>query len=244
MIRINIGSRCFAPNWFPSLLVLIVVPVMCRLGYWQFERAQEKVALQQQFEQRINTPALDFSALAGDLEDMRYQTIRMQGAYDAQHQFVLDNLPRERQVGYGIITPFQLSSGETVLVQRGWQPRALDRQKLPEVAVADNARSLQGKINFPGKAFGLGVMSLESGWPLRIQYIDYAAMSERLGREVLPMIVMLSDDEPDGYARGWQPIAQSPNKNYSYMFQWLAMAVAVIVLFISLNLVKRERREE
>ena len=240
MMAINIGSRCFAPNWFPTLLVLIVVPTMCRLGYWQFERAQEKIALQQQFEQRINTPVLDFSAVADDLPNMRYQAIRMQGAYDAQHQFVLDNLPRERQVGYGIITPFNLSSGETVLVQRGWQPRNLDRQKLPNVAVSNNMRSLQGKINFPGKAFGLGQMSLESGWPLRIQYVDYAAMSERLGREVLPMIVMLNDDQPDGYAQGWQPIAQKPNKNYSYMFQWLAMAVAVIVLYISLNLHKRE----
>jgi len=240
MMAINIGSRRFAPNWFPTLLVLIVVPTMCRLGYWQLERAQEKIALQQQFAQRINTPVLDFSAVADDFPNMRYQAIRMQGAYDAQHQFVLDNLPRERQVGYGIITPFNLSSGETVLVQRGWQPRNLDRQKLPDVAVSNNMRSLQGKINFPGKAFGLGQMSLESGWPLRIQYVDYAAMSERLGREVLPMIVMLNDDQPDGYARGWQPIAQKPNKNYSYMFQWLAMAVAVIVLYISLNLHKRE----
>lgn len=241
MIKINIGSRCFAPNWFPSLLVLIVVPVMCRLGYWQFERAQEKVALQEQFELRMNNAAVDFTGLSGGLEGMRYQTIRMQGAYDAQHQFVLDNLPRERQVGYGIITPFNLSSGETVLVQRGWQPRDLDRRQLPDVAVAENSRSVQGKINVPGKAFGLGEMSLESGWPLRIQYVDYAAMSERLDREVIPMIVMLNDEEPDGYARDWQPIAQSPNKNYSYMFQWLAMAIAVIVLFISLNLVKCEK---
>lgn len=240
MMTINIGARQFAPNWFPTLLVLIVVPIMCRLGYWQFERAQGKVELQQQFEQRIDSPAINFSALEGSLESMRYQTIRMQGAYDAQHQFVLDNLPRERQVGYGIITPLNLDSGETVLVQRGWQPSHLDRQQLPDVAVDAGPRTVEGKINSPGKAFGLGQMSLETGWPLRIQYVDYEAMSERLGRKVLPMIVMLNDDQSDGYARGWQPIAQSPNKNYSYLFQWLAMAVAVIVLYISLNLRKRE----
>lgn len=239
-MTINIGARQFAPNWFPTLLVLIVVPIMCRLGYWQFERAQGKVELQQQFEQRIDSPAINFSALEGSLESMRYQTIRMQGAYDAQHQFVLDNLPRERQVGYGIITPLNLDSGETVLVQRGWQSSHLDRQQLPDVAVDAGSRTVEGKINSPGKAFGLGQMSLETGWPLRIQYVDYEAMSERLGRKVLPMIVMLNDDQSDGYARGWQPIAQSPNKNYSYLFQWLAMAVAVIVLYISLNLRKRE----
>lgn len=241
MMTINIGARKFSPSWFPTLLVLIVVPIMCRLGYWQFERAQGKIELQQQFEQRLASPPINFTALEGSLENSRYQTIRMQGAYDAQHQFILDNLPRERQVGYGIITPFNLDSGETVLVQRGWQPRHLDRQQLPDVSVDENPRSVEGKINSPGKAFGLGAMSLETGWPLRIQYVDYPAMSERLGREVLPMIVMLNDDQPDGYARGWQPIVQSPNKNYSYMFQWLAMAVAVMVLYISLNLVKREQ---
>lgn len=240
MIAINLGSRRFAPSWFPTLLVLIVVPVMCRLGYWQFERAQEKISLQQQFEQRIDSAVVAFADVVDDLQSMRYQAIRMQGRYDAQHQFVLDNLPRERQVGYGIITPFILDSGATVLVQRGWQPRDLNRQTLPDVSVAENRRSIEGKINFPGKAFGLGEMSLESGWPLRIQYVDYAAMAQKLGREVMPMMVMLNDEQPDGYARGWQPTAQSPNKNYGYMFQWLAMAVAVIVLYISLNLRKRE----
>ena len=235
------GSRTFSPGVVPTLLVLIVVPIMCRLGYWQFERAQSKIELQQQFEQRLDSPAQDFSALQGELTRMRYQTVRMQGAYDAQHQFVLDNLPRGRQVGYGIITPFNLDSGETVLVQRGWQPRHLDRQQLPDVSVDENPRSVEGKINTPGQAFGLGEMSLETGWPLRIQYVDYPAIAARLGREVLPVIIMLNDEQPDGYARGWQPIAQSPNKNYSYMFQWLAMAVAVMVLYISLNLVKREQ---
>ena len=241
MIAINIGKRYFSSNWFPTLLVLIVVPAMCRLGYWQFERAQEKIALQEQFERHINTTALDFFEITGDLKSMRYQTIHMKGVYDAQHQFILDNLPHERQVGYGIITPFILSSGETLLVQRGWQPRALNRQKLPNVTVAENTRSIKGKINFPGKAFGLGPMSLESGWPLRIQYIDYVSMSERLGRDVLPMIIMLDDEQSDGYVRNWQFIAQNPNKNYSYMFQWLAMAITVVILYISLNLHKREK---
>lgn len=243
MLTVNIGSRQFAPSLLPTLLVLIVVPLFLWAADWQYGRAQQKIDLQQQVEQRINRPAVDFSVLADDLENNRYQTIRMQGQYDAEHQFLLDNQPREWQRGYAIITPFTLNSGQTVLVNRGWIAQPPSRDVLPDLKIEQQAQAIVGKINLPGKAFGLGDMSLESGWPLRIQYLDYEAIGKALGKTVEPMIVMLSADAPDGYDRSWQPASVGPMKHYGYMFQWLAMATAVLVLYISLNLKKRDNDE-
>lgn len=243
MIAFNIGGRRFSANWFPTLLVLVVIPLMCSLGMWQYGRAQEKVALQEQLEQRFANPAMSLAEVKNDLSSHRYQTIRITGRYDSEHQFILDNQPREWQSGYAVITPFELDSGETVLVNRGWQPQPPSRQVLPDIKVATTSRQIHGKIDVPGKAFGLGPMTLEQGWPLRIQYMDYKAVAEQLGKPVLPMILMLSDDESDGFVRQWRPVKAGPMKHYGYMFQWFAMATAVLVLYIVLNLRKREGDE-
>ncbi len=244
MIKLNIASRQFAPGWFATVLVLLLVPAMCALAHWQYGRAQEKRVLQQQVEQRIQRPARAFAELRDDLPNQRYQTIRITGRYDTEHQFLLDNQPREWQSGYAIITPLLLHTGELVLVNRGWVVQPPSREVLPALDIAQPLQTIQGKIDLPGKAFGLGQMTLEQGWPLRIQYLDYAAIAEVLGKPVLPLMLRLDADQPDGYDRHWQPASIGPMKHYGYMFQWLAMAVAVLVLYISLNLNKRERDDK
>lgn len=244
MIAFNIGSRRFSPSWFPTLLVLLVVPAMCALANWQYNRAQQKIDLQTQVEQRINRPAAAFSDVKDEIESNRYQSVEMTGTYDAKHQILLDNQPREWQRGYAIITPFSIKSGEIALVNRGWVAQPPSRDKLPDLTIQQPQQSITGKINLPGKAFGLGEMTRETGWPLRVQYLDYAAIEKALGKPVLPMVLMLNADEPDGYDRTWQPASVGPMKHYGYMFQWLAMAVAVLVLFVTLNLKKRSDNDE
>ena len=117
------------------------------------------------------------------------------------------------------------------------------RSELPDISINENVRQVRGVINVPGKAFALGEMSYEEGWPLRIQYLDYESVSARLEVNVLPLLVMLANDELDGYARDWQPVIKGPEKNYSYMFQWFAMALAVFVLYVLNGLRQQEDGE-
>jgi surfeit locus 1 family protein len=108
---------------------------------------------------------------------------------------------------------------------------------------------IQGKINLPGKAFGLGAMTLENTWPRRLQFVEYSAINALLASEgvddgVLPFVLMLDANEPDGLQRDWKPLPQGPEKHYAYMVQWFAMALTVCVIYFVLSIKTRENDGE
>lgn len=199
--------------------------------------------MQSRYEQSLQQAVSPLAALSGDWSEHLYREVEVQGEYDNAHQFLLDNQMQGQQAGYAVITPLILADGRTVLVNRGWLPRSASREQLPVVEVAEQVRMIRGRINLPGKAFGLGEMSYEQGWPLRLQYLDYPAIGQRLERQVEPFVLMLGTGQADGYVRNWQPVVDGPGKNYSYMGQWLAMATAVLFLYIVLNVKRRESHE-
>ena len=57
-------------------------------------------------------------------------------------------------------------------------------------------------------------------------------MEREIDQAVLPVVLLLDADEPDGYLRDWQPRQKGPMTNYSYAFQWFAMAAAVLAILV------------
>ena len=239
-IQCDLKQWRFSASWFATLLLLLVAPVMIRLGVWQYDRAQEKTALQLRFNEVTNAERVPLSqSMLNDLEGHRYKPVLASGKYLGQYQFILDNQPQGLISGYGVITPMLTEYG-VILVNRGWIERPVDRTQLPKVDVGEQARQIQGRINLPGKAFGLGPMTLESGWPRRIQYIDYLGMDELLKgvgiqEPLMPFVMMLAENDQNGYLRRWEPVAKGPEKHYAYMVQWFAMALTVCVIYLVLN---------
>lgn len=219
-----------------TLLVLVIVVVMVRAGFWQLGRAGQKVAMQQAFAAALHA---DPVTLNGDLprpEDVRYRKALATGEYLPGRQFLLDNRVQldERgvtRVGYEVLTPLRLTNGGVVLVNRGWVPAGRDRARLPDINVESGMRRIEGVVNLPGESFHLGEMDSDARWPRLIQFIDYNAMARRLQADVYPAVIMLAPGEADGYLRDWQPVVQGPRIHYSYAIQWFAMSLAVIILF-------------
>lgn len=219
-----------------ALLVLVIVLVMVRAGFWQLDRAGQKIAMQQAFAAALHAGPV---SLNGDLprpEDVRYRKALATGKYLPGRQFLLDNRVRVdgqgvRRVGYEVLTPLRLANGDVVLVNRGWVPAGRDRTQPPAVDVEPNMRRVEGVINLPGKSFHLGDMDSDARWPRLIQFIDYNAMARRLQANVYPAEIMLAPGEADGYLRDWQPVVQGPRIHYSYAIQWFAMSLAVVILF-------------
>ncbi|MGM0563005.1 MAG: SURF1 family protein [Pseudomonadota bacterium] len=248
-IAFNLGSRRFSAHWLPTVLVLLVVPVMLSLAHWQYDRARQKQALNDQMERHWEQSAselYDWSRAAQS--GWQFRRVVLRGQFDSGQQFLLDNRLHEQRAGYAVLTPFRHESGQTVLVRRGWVPRGAQRDQLPDVSVdgstPDGAeRVIEGRVYQPGDAFKLGEMSYEDGWPLRVQYIDYAAMSRALASELEPWLLVLEPEDRAAYEDDWVPVVDGPEQNYSYMGQWLAMAIAVIVLYLILNLRRRNGDE-
>jgi len=48
----QIGNKTFKPGIIPTIVFLLVLPVLLRLGFWQLDRAEEKRELIALFEQQ------------------------------------------------------------------------------------------------------------------------------------------------------------------------------------------------
>jgi len=122
--RANLGM--FSKTWFVILLAtLLVSGITAKLGFWQLGRAQTKEALNAITVARQLEPALRNDDLASGVvpEDWMQRSADLDGQWLPQFTVYLDNRSMKSQTGFFVLTPFQLSNGPVLLVQRGWVAR-------------------------------------------------------------------------------------------------------------------------
>ena len=161
-----------------------------RLGWWQLDRAQQKLDLQDRIAQRAEQPALPLAELARDAaaaQGQHYRRIVLRGRWLADRSVALDNRQMDARQGFFIVTPLLLASGDAVLVQRGWTARDFaDRSRVAAVPSAAGEVSLEGRIAPPpAKLFALG--SGEIG-PIR-QNLELADFAREIGVALRPLSV-------------------------------------------------------
>jgi surfeit locus 1 family protein len=231
----------FKPAVLPTLAAAITAGLLIGLGMWQLNRAQEKEVMLLQYEARSQEPPIQLRLPVRNRSAWRYCHVRMEGRFVDDHQFLLDNQVKQGEAGYHVFTPFTPSQDRlSVLVDRGWIPLGDSREKLPDVTVPSGKTRLNGLVYLPyEKAFSLGGMATgETGWPLRVQFIDFEQMEKRLERPLARLIIRLDPRSPHGYRREWQVVPFGPERHLGYAAQWFALAVAVLVIYVAVNLTR------
>ncbi|MGR9051654.1 MAG: SURF1 family protein, partial [Gammaproteobacteria bacterium] len=120
----------------PLLVYLLLMALLISLGRWQLSRSEEKAELLAQQAQRQSAPvtALDLNEFA-DMADRRYRRVEIEGRFDVDHQFLIDNQMRHGKPGFFVMTPLVPDrSTLAVLVNRGWIPLSAERTLLPDVS--------------------------------------------------------------------------------------------------------------
>jgi surfeit locus 1 family protein len=242
-VQVKLGSRTFAPSLPATLLALVGVVAVTHLGVWQLQRAAEKQAILDQIEAGEATT----HTLAADAATLqRYQTVTANGRYDAAHQVLLDNMPSMQGMpGYRVLTPFELSTGGWVLVDRGWLPMGPSRATLPAVDVAANERTIVGRLDdVPRPGMRLGSPPRGEGWPRVLNFPQRADLERELDRKLGPWIVRLDPAQSDGYERSFVMRPDfGPNRHIAYAVQWFALAVTMLVVFVVVSL-QRKRHDD
>ena len=220
--------------WLVQLSSLATLVLFLSLGTWQLERGNVKQGIEsQQASQSNNT--VEWITPAEPYEQWRYKQVQIKGQYLPEQQFLLDNQIRDRQVGYSVLTPFYSQNDKQwFLVDRGWIAQGKSREEKPKLVLDADVRTISGSVYVPyDDSFTLGEIAEgeDFGWPRRIQFVDYHALSERLGISLLPFTLRLDAALEDGYRRDWAANQMRSQKHYGYAFQWYAMALAIVVLW-------------
>lgn len=234
----RIANRNFSPTLLAVAITIAAVALFVRFAFWQLSRAAEKDALQAQYAAGQRSVAELTAANAAGLT--QYQRVTARGHYDSAHQILLDSVPSAMgQPGYRVVTPFELEDGSWVLVDRGWHRPGATRSDIPDVTVGEAARTVAGQLSVlprPGVRLA-GPASSGNNWPRVMNYPEQASVEQALERKVLPGLVLLDRDQPDGYERAWQARTDlGSERHLSYAVQWFGFAIAAIVLFVVMGL--------
>ena len=167
---------------------LLAAAGTARLGFWQLDRAHQKIALRDRIESRAGLPPLlqaDLARTPAAAIDQHYRRITLRGRWLAGRTVYLDNRQMAARQGFYVVTPLLLASGDAVLVQRGWAPRDFtDRNRLAPLSTPAGEVLVTGRIAPPpSKLFELG--RVESG-PIR-QNLDMSSFASEIGLDLRPV---------------------------------------------------------
>ncbi|MFN3578870.1 MAG: SURF1 family protein [Pseudomonas sp.] len=236
-------SKRFAPGWPLWLFVLAFMPILLSLGYWQLQRADEKQMLQAQMD--TNRSALAQNLLELDqLEDRAWRPLQLQGEFDPEHIWLLDNRTRDGKAGVEVLQLFrdQLSA-QPIVINRGWVAWPARRQ-LPSIDTPKGILQLDAEaVPQAEQGFTLGQQADATGWPRLITQVDLQRFAEEAAEpNLLSWSARLKIGSPAALTLSWPPLPTTASKHTAYAVQWFALALALLALFIWAGLRPEPRR--
>ncbi|MFN0313630.1 MAG: SURF1 family protein [Burkholderiales bacterium] len=209
------------------------------LGNWQTGRAHHKAQLQARMDGASRESPMMISAGIPPAEVLPYRSITATGRFLAAHTIYLDNRLRNGVAGYEVITPMALSPGKALLVNRGWVAAPADRAQLPTVPTPQDLTQVVG-LALPTNTKFLELSSQTVAGSLW-QNLDFQKYAARTGLVLLPVIVQMHNDIPDGLKRQWPRVDMRTDTHRAYALQWYTMSAAIFLLYVFLNVRKRPK---
>ncbi len=214
----------------------LAMALTAALGFWQLDRAAQKLALQAAVHARAEAPQLQ-NRLPAVAADALHRPARLQGRWLPQYTVYLDNRQMHGRVGYYVVTPLELSDTPlTLLVMRGWIPRNfVDRNALETIETPSGLVTVEGHMaSPPGKLFELGHSA-----PTRIrQNLDVKSMEAEAGRPLYPLVLQQSGAPSEGLLREWEAVTVGVERHYGYAFQWFALCTLLGALFVWFQVIR------
>ncbi len=221
--------------WWVTILVIVLMAAMARLGIWQVDRLHERRANNRIVAAALAASPMDLSesTMPADLSSIKDRRVTATGKYDLGNQLILKVQNWNGQAGINLVTPLLLEDDQrAVLVDRGWIPEAennpVDRAKydiFERVTIEGYAALSQtlsgGKVVVPD--------SPQAEW----YRVDIQAIQAQLPYELLPIYVLQApgDEESLPYRRQ-QEIDLSEGPHLGYALQWFTFSLGLGIAYV------------
>ncbi|MDX3264214.1 SURF1 family protein [Streptomyces sp. NPDC093228] len=244
-----------------TLVALLLIPTMIRLGVWQLHRHDHRQALNKVIDDSLAAQpvsAESLTSVGGSVrhEDL-YRRVTAKGRFDTAHELVVRRrTSTDDQVGYHVLTPFVLDNGRTLLVNRGWIPSPGSQTAFPKIpAPAEGEITVTGRLMQDETTAASGIKNVKGLPDRQIMLINSGQIATLLrgegdgsAKDVLGGYIELTSPAPKG---GSPELIPSPKEdsswiglgdiNLPYAVQWWLFAAAVPIGWAIL--VRREARE-
>ena len=211
--------------WWSTVLVLLAILVMIRLGFWQLERGARRKAHNEYVSIQLDADPLPLGSLdmrGLDFEHLAFRAVTVRGKYDHTQQVILLGQMFRGQPGVNLITPLVLpASDQAVLVNRGWIPYDATAPSNLSQFDEPGLHLVSGRIRLsrPGKINASAPQSVRLEW----YRMDIEAMQAQTTYNLLPVYLQ---QQPEAYVgneflqRVPLDIELSDGPHLGYAIQW------------------------
>jgi surfeit locus 1 family protein len=224
--------------WWVTLLVIALMALLARLGFWQLARLDERRAENVALAAALDATAvfLNEAEISGDLEAWKDRLVVAEGTYDLDNQVALIVQNWQGAAGLHLLTPLVFADGKTaVLIDRGWIP---DEQQAPEFWSQydeTGAITVDGYIAL-SQIISRGTAESAPSGPSQEWYrVDIAAIQPQMPYELLPVYVVQSPPAegnvtlPYNLARN---VEISEGNHISYALQWFTFSLGLGIAYV------------
>ncbi|WP_231440980.1 SURF1 family protein [Brevibacterium zhoupengii] len=233
-------SFLFSTRWLKYIAMTIIVVIACIfLALWQKDRREQR-------EHEIDTINANYSATPVDIDsilpstsatldaDDEWRQVSLTGHYQTSDTVFARNRTVNDKVGYYVVVPFELTSGDTIAIVRGWIAEPDEVPPAPSGEQTINARLQPAQDGSDDNNPDGLIKAID---PDRIPGMDSAYDN------VYAEAVHTGNGLPD--ETGLTPLPApdlDPGNHLSYMLQWFTFGIMIIIA-VSIS-ARRERRAD
>lgn len=237
-----IQTRRFTFALWPTLMTVPAVIIMLALGFWQLHRLEWKHALLERIAERTaQAPANFEGGLTWEEGEDEYRRIRLRGSFVHDKELYLAARSRNNNVGFHVITPFVLTNGMAVLVNRGWVP---SERKDPATRAEGQIQGETDVVAFVRLSQKQGMMQPDNDPAKNVWfYVDVPEMKKASGvaTEIDYWFEADGTPNPGGFPIGGQTRISFPNDHLQYAVTWFIFAITLTVIFLVYSYRRREK---
>jgi cytochrome oxidase assembly protein ShyY1 len=229
-------------RWLAWFVLAVLFATSCVfLAIWQLDRRDEVVSKIQRMVTNYDSSAIDFSEIANlsetDVIGYEWHPVILQGSYQAKDQLLVRNRPIAGQPGFLQLVPFKLTSGELVLIERGWIPADSNLAPSAKLIPGEDIRTITARIRLseltPNRQSPEG----------QVTSIRLTDLRDLLAQDLETDFYLRLVSEPSSELSIPQPLGKpllDEGNHLSYAVQWILFA---LMGFYALYWAIRQERE-
>lgn len=229
-----------------TLLVLAAMAVMARLGVWQLDRRQQRIARNADLVAKLDAAPLSLNEaaqaaqwpLSEDRNAVRNTRASATGQFDFARQVVLVQQNYQDQPGGHVVTPLVLDgSGKAILVDRGWVPAAdVESGRWAQYTAETGQQTATGFLQPSQILFGKAAEQAAPETPKAEWFrIDIAGIQKQMPYELLPVFLLQSPGPGSAASLPYRiepDVDLSEGPHMGYALQWFAFALIAGIVYV------------
>ncbi len=220
------------PKWSLTIATAAAMALLLGLGFWQLDRLQQKNALIARIAERMESapvPAPEFRA-SRNIE-FEYRRVTATGIYRHDLEIPLHAIGRGGRPGYRIHTPLERDSGDLILVNRGWVPKAMKDPASRRAGLLPGLVTVEGILRIPSAKARFAPENQPATNEWYWLDLELAASERQLDRLAWYIVMAAADPDSPGPPHGTTAALKVTNNHLGYMLTWFSLALALAVIF-------------